>query len=247
MRIETAVAGLALVAIAVHLWLNQLPPVDAGPWSRADWPLLAALAIGGVPLVAGLARRLLQRDFSSDLLAGLSIVTAVLLGEYLAGTLVVLMLSGGQAIEAFAVRRASSALEALARRMPSRAHRRLDGATEDIALEAIEPGDTLVVFPHETCPVDGIVLEGRSAMDESTHRRAVRALEGAGLGRPLRRHQRPWGADHPGERRAVDSRYARIMQVMRESEQRRPRSAASVTSSAPSTPHRRGPPPRRGR
>ena len=223
MRIETAVAGLALAAIAVHLWLSQLPPAMLGAWPRADWPLLAALAMGGVPLVAGLARRLLRREFSSDLLAGLSIVTAVLLGEYLAGTLVVLMLSGGQAIEAFAVRRASSALEALARRMPSRAHRRIDGATEDVALEAIEPGDTLVVFPHETCPVDGIVLEGRSAMDESYL-----------TGEPFVLSKAPGSAVLSGainghgaltiraERRAVDSRYARIMQVMRESEQRRP-------------------------
>jgi cation transport ATPase len=58
-------------------------------------------------------------DFGSDLLAGISIVSSVALGEYLAGTLVVLMLSGGQALEAFAVRRASAVLLALAGRMPS--------------------------------------------------------------------------------------------------------------------------------
>lgn len=223
MRIETAVAGLALVAIAVHLWLDQLPPAMVGPWPRAEWPLLAALAMGGVPLVAGLARRLVRREFSSDLLAGLSIVTAVLLGEYLAGTLVVLMLSGGQAIEAFAVRRASSALEALARRMPSRAHRRVDGATEDVALEAIEPGDTLVVFPHETCPVDGIVLEGRSAMDESYltgEPYVLSKVVGSGV---LSGAVNGEGAlTIRAEKSAVDSRYAKIMQVMRESEQRRP-------------------------
>ncbi len=59
-----------------------------------------------------------QRDFGSDLLAGISIVTSVLLGEYLAGTLVVLMLSGGESIEGLAVRSAASVLQALARRMP---------------------------------------------------------------------------------------------------------------------------------
>ena len=73
---------------------------------RFSWPWWLA----AFPLVAGLVIRLVRFEFSSDLLAGISIVTSVVLGEYLAGTLVVLMLSGGQALEAYAVRRASSAL-----------------------------------------------------------------------------------------------------------------------------------------
>src|SRR5581483_3296058 len=105
--------------------------------------------------------------FGSDLLAGISIVTSVLLGQYLAGTLVVLMLSGGQALEAYAVRSASSVLEALAHRMPWQAHRKRDGLLADVALDAVAVGDTLVVLPHEFCPVDGTVLEGHGVMDES--------------------------------------------------------------------------------
>ena len=77
------------------------------------------------------------------------------------------MLSGGQALEAYAVRRASSALLALARRMPSQAHRKQNGGLHDIALEEVSVGDLLVVLPHETCPVDAIVIQGRSTMDES--------------------------------------------------------------------------------
>ena len=101
-RRELAIAVLAVLAMALHLTL--IP----------DWPLYAALALGGLPLVVDLGRGLLRGNFSSDLLAGISIVTSVILGEYLAGTLVVLMLSGGQALESYAVRRASSALSALA-------------------------------------------------------------------------------------------------------------------------------------
>jgi len=166
---DVAIAAVALMAIGVHLALRWTGPRAAwvGGLDLADGPLLAALGIGGLPLVFGLAARLVRREFSSDLLAGISIVTAVILGEYLAGTLVVLMLSGGQAIESYAVRSASSALEALVKRMPTRAHRREDGVTTDVALDDIAPGDLLVVFPHETCPVDGIVVEGRSTMDES--------------------------------------------------------------------------------
>jgi heavy metal translocating P-type ATPase len=208
------IALLAVAAILLHLTL--LP----------TWPLLGALVLGGGPLVITLGRGLLRGNFSSDLLAGISIVTSVVLGEYLAGTLVVLMLSGGQALESYAVRRASSALLALAKRLPSVAHRRLNAQsqdTEDVPLEAVVPGDDLVVFPHETCPVDGTVIEGRSSMDESyltgepyelSKTVGAAVLSGAVNGEGVLTIR--------AEKRAVDSRYARIMEVMRESEQRRP-------------------------
>src|SRR5208282_3149509 len=89
------------------------------------------------------------------------------LGEYLAGTLVVLMLSGGEALEAYAVRSASSVLAALAARMPSRAHRKRNEELAEVTLDEVTIGDLLVVFPHEICPVDGTVLDGRGVMDES--------------------------------------------------------------------------------
>jgi heavy metal translocating P-type ATPase len=227
LSLQGAIAVLALAAIAIHLALRFGP--RAGDLELAglplhDWPLLVALALGGLPLVAGLAGNLVRRELSSDLLAGISIVTSALLGEYLAGTLVVLMLSGGQALESYAVRSASSVLEALARRMPQRAHRRAAGGVEDVALDAVVPGDTLLVFPHEICPVDGTVVEGHGAMDESYL-----------TGEPYLLSKVPGAAVLSGavngetalliraDKKAIDSRYAKILDVMRESEQRRPR------------------------
>jgi cation transport ATPase len=70
------------------------------------------------------------------------------------------MLSGGEAVEAYAVRSASAVLEALARRMPSQAHRRKDDQVTDVPLGEVMVGDELVIFPHETCPVDGAVVDG---------------------------------------------------------------------------------------
>jgi len=223
---ELIVAGISAAAIVVHLLLRLwLDPTDQllGVSSQ-EIPLFFALLAGGIPVVLGLARHLVRLELSADLLAGISIVTAAILGEYLAGTLIVLMLSGGQVLEDFAQRRASSALSALARRLPSRAHRQRDGVVQDIALDQIVPGDVLIVFPHETCPVDGTVVDGRSTMDESyltgepyllPKVAGSAVLSGAinGEGALTIRADRP----------AVDSRYARIMQVMRESEQRRPR------------------------
>ncbi len=96
-RHQTAViAVFAAAAIAVHLvlrfGLRSTPAVS-------DAPLLATIVLGGVPLLFQLLRDLLRREFGSDLLGGISIVTSVLLGEYLAGSIVVLMLSGGEALE----------------------------------------------------------------------------------------------------------------------------------------------------
>src|SRR5664280_463591 len=130
-------------------------------------PLLAVLALGGIPLVYQLIIKLFRRDFGADLLAGISIVTAVLLDEYLAGSLVVLMLSGGVVLESYAVRKASSVLEALAIRMPSVAHRKSGDQLADISTEQVNIGDSLLILPHEICPVDGTVLEGSGTMDES--------------------------------------------------------------------------------
>jgi heavy metal translocating P-type ATPase len=218
---ESVIAILAAAGIAIHLVLRF--GVNVAPLAR-DVPLFVVLLLGGLPLVIDLARKALRRQFGSDLLAGISIVTAILLGEYLAGAFVVLMLSGGEALEQFAAGRASSVLDALARRMPSVAHRRSGSAIEDVPLADLRPGDTILVLPHEISPVDGVVIEGRGVMDESYL-----------TGEPFLMAKTPGSDVFSGAvngeqaltvratRLAVDSRYAKIMNVMRDSEQRRPR------------------------
>ena len=203
---------------------------DPGGWfagrslTVAELPLIAMLIIGGGLLVADLLGKLVQGTFGSDLLAGVAIVTSLLLGEYVAGVLVVLMLSGGEALESRAVSRAGDVLNALARRMPTVAHRRLEGRLADVPLAELAVGDTIVVLPHEICPVDGTVVAGRGTMDESyltgepyQMRKAPGSLvlSGAINGEAALEVR----ADRVGE----DSRYAKIMQVLRESEQQRPR------------------------
>jgi heavy metal translocating P-type ATPase len=226
LRRDSLIAALALSAVGIHLVLRFIAPVS-GQWLGVDWatwPLIVALLAGGIPLVVGLLREMIAFRFGSDLLAGMSIITALVLGEYLAGVLVVLMLSGGQTLEAYAVRSASSALAALARRMPTTVHRRREGGLEEIAISDADVGDLLVVFPHETCPVDGVVVEGRSEMNEAYLTGEPYMLSKTVGSAVLSGAVNGEGAlTVRAEKRAVDSRYAKIMQVMRESEQRRPR------------------------
>jgi len=212
---------LSLVGIATHLLLRFGLHTNV---TVQHIPLWATLALGGIPLLYDLLKKLAQREFGSDLLAGISIVSAVLLGEYLAGAIVVLMLAGGEALESYAVGNATSVLRALAKRVPSAAHRRRDSQIINIALDEVAVGDTLAVFPHDICPVDGVVVEGHGMMDESFL-----------TGEPFKITKAPGSTVISGAingesaltitatKRAVDSRYAKIMEVMRESEQHRPR------------------------
>jgi len=189
----------------------------------AELPLLTVLLFGGVPLLYQLLKKLLQGDFGADLLAGIAIVTSVLLDEYLAGSLVVMMLSGGAVLELYAVRKASSVLEALASRMPSIAHRKSLDVLVDITTDQVLIGDTLLILPHEICPVDGTVLEGVGTMDESFL-----------TGEPYQMSKTTGSIVISGaingdsaltiraDKLSVDSRYAKIMEVMRSSEKYRP-------------------------
>ena len=220
-RKHAAIAVLSLAAILLYLVLRF--GLRASPNVR-DLPLLIALALGGIPLVWELLIHLARREYGSDLLAGISIVTSVVLGQYLAGSLVVLMLSGGEALENYAVRNASSVLQALAKRMPSVARVKRGSEVVSVPLDQIAIGDMVMVYPHDICPVDGVVMEGRSVMDESYL-----------TGEPFQMSKTPGSEVLSGAingeaaltiratKLAVDSRYATIMQVMRASEQQRPR------------------------
>jgi heavy metal translocating P-type ATPase len=220
-RKTSFIAGFAMSAILGYLILRFGFRTNT---QTAQIPLLATLAFGGTLLLYDLFKKLLRREFGSDLLAGISILTSVLLGEYLAGSIIVLMLAGGEALENYAVNHASSVLRALAQRMPSLAHRKEGSKILDVPLEAISVGDTLMIYPHDICPVDGVVVEGHGRMDESfltgepfeiTKAPGALVLSGAINGEAaltIRSTKRP-----------VDSRYAKIMEVMRESERNRPR------------------------
>ena len=218
---ETYIAALSAICILLSLTLRFSFHTTVGVWEA---PLFITLVAGGVPLLIDLGTKLLSREFGSDLLAGLSVVTSVLLGEYLVGAIVVLMLSGGTALEHYATRRASAVLDALARRMPTIAHRKAASSVIDIELSDINVGEPLVVLPHEICPVDGIVVAGHGAMDESYL-----------TGEPFQMSKTPGSEVLSGavngetaitirvSRLPVDSRYAKIMQVMRASEENRTR------------------------
>ena len=214
------IAVLSLLGIGIHLIFRFVYETDP---AISRLPLLVILVVGGLPMLYDLLRKLLKREFGSDLLGGISIITSVVLGEYLAGSIIVLMLAGGEALESYALRSASSVLAALAKRMPSVAHRKRGAEIADVTLAEVVVGDALVIYPHDICPVDGEVTEGHGSMDESyltgepfqiTKTSGSTVISGAINGESVLTIRTT--------KLASDSRYAKIMEVLRESEAKRP-------------------------
>lgn len=208
---QMVIALGSIVAIAVHFALNS------------NVPLLVLIAFGGVPLLIQIMLKLFKSGIGVDFLGAIELVASTVLEQYLAAVLIVLMLAGGQALERYAMRRASAVLRALSDRMPSLAHRKNDDKIEEIALADIAIGDNIVIFPHATAPVDGEVVEGHGSMDESyltgepyqvSKTIGADVLSGAINGEAV--------IVIRAGKIAQDSRYAQIMGVMQEAEQKRP-------------------------
>ena len=156
-------AATALLVIAAGLTLQPLAP----DWSERLW--LGGLVVTGAPIVFTTIREAREGHWATDVVAVLAIVGAVLLQQPLAGLVIVVMRSGGEALEDYAAARASSALRELEDAAPRIAHRLADDRTtiEDIAVGAIAIGDHLLVRPGDIVPCDCAVVDGNSLVDVS--------------------------------------------------------------------------------
>ncbi|MFN8574837.1 MAG: heavy metal translocating P-type ATPase [Gemmatimonadaceae bacterium] len=155
--------------VLVGLALGALARLRDGTPDRANLIWLAVLLITGAPVVIKTVRGMLAGRFAADIVAMLAIVAALALNQPLAGLIVVLMQTGGEALERYAEGRASAAVRALEADAPRHAHRRDAGGTVivDVAVEDIRVGDALVVRPGEMLPCDGVVIDGESHLDTS--------------------------------------------------------------------------------
>ncbi|WP_136708551.1 heavy metal translocating P-type ATPase [Agromyces sp. H66] len=135
----------------------------AVPWLFGAYALAVAAWQG-----VGMVRDILRGHWGLDVLAVTAIVATVLVGEYIAALIVVLMLTGGEALEDYANRRAKRELDALLARAPQYAHRIVDDHFVDVAIDEVRPGDVLLVRPSEIVPVDGTLRSVETSMDQSS-------------------------------------------------------------------------------
>jgi len=129
---------------------------------------MLGLIATGAPVVWGTLRAAGRGRFATDVVATLSIVGAVVLGHPFAGLVIVLMQTGGEALERFAEGRASAAVRALEEAAPRVAHRIVGGHVDDVPVSVVQVGDELLVRPGDLIPCDGVVIEGESEIDTSS-------------------------------------------------------------------------------
>ena len=176
----------------------------------------AGLALTGLPVVWRTLRGVAAGRFAADLVAMLAIVAALALGEPLAGLIVVLMQTGGEALERYAEGRASDAVRELEAAAPRLAHRVGAGGLEDIAADEVAVGDELFVRPGELVPCDAVVIEGRSQVDTARltgEPLPVSATAGTRLLSGSRNLDGPLTVRATA--RAEESQYARIVELVR--------------------------------
>lgn len=210
-----AIIGLLLGSLMT--WVLGDPGLGSDAW-------LATLLLGGIPIVLSTIRGLLMGRFAADVVAMLAIMAAMLFGEGFAGTIIVLMQSGGEALEDYGMGRASSALDALAARAPRFATRVHDRETSVVRVEDVKPEDVLLVRKGELVPVDGVLSSEGADIDQS-------AITGEPLVRPKSKGDKLLsGSVNVGvvlQMRATkvsgESQYSKIVELVRHAQERKPR------------------------
>ncbi len=188
----------------------------------ANRVLAAVLFIGSLPFIKDMVVSIFHKEFGIDLIAAVGILSSLVIGEYLAGCVILLMLSGGKALEVYALSRARKELSELLSRAPTKAHRKVGEKIEDIPVDDIAIHDVVVVKPGEIVPADGIVLSGKSMVDES-------ALTGESLPVEKAEHMQVMSGsmnmDGVLEIKALkpssESRYAQIVKLVRDAEEQK--------------------------
>ncbi len=162
-KFDYLIPSIALLGIIFYaiMHLSHFPEV-------ANYFILATLLLGAFPLFLEMVKNMLKGNFGVDLIAMVAIITSIFLSQYLAGTVILLMLSGGEALEGYAMRRARKELTALLANAPTIAHIKTeDGELKDVPVEQLSIDTLIVVKPGEIIPADGVAVSGFSLVDES--------------------------------------------------------------------------------
>ena len=154
----TAMVGL--VALILEFGFHQ-----------SQWAFWLVSIIGGIMTISmliGMIQTLRSGKYGVDILAITAIVATLLVGDYWASLVVLIMLTGGDSLEDYASHQASRELRSLLDNSPQVAHRVTGETIDDLAVEDVQVGELILVKPGELVPVDGRVVAGESFVDESS-------------------------------------------------------------------------------
>ncbi|NEM91690.1 heavy metal translocating P-type ATPase [Galbitalea soli] len=188
----------------------------SGNGGATRWVVSGFAVIVAAYLSIGMVRGLLRRHWGIDILAVIAIVATIVVGEYWAGLVIVVMLAGGRALEDYAGRRARAELTALLARAPQFAHVLVDGTPRDLAIEEVRIGDSLVVRPGEVVPVDCVLLSAEATVDASQLTgESVPVEHAAGAQIPSGVVNLDGAISVRATQLAADSQYQRVVELVR--------------------------------
>ncbi|WP_209898821.1 heavy metal translocating P-type ATPase [Nocardia goodfellowii] len=165
-RLQRAKPPVLLISCLLMLGLGGLMwLIEAHDAADIFW--IAGTVIAWLAATEEVVTALRKGRFGVDMIAWLALIGTLLVGEYLAGALIGVMLATGAALDAAAERRAAKDLHALLDRAPRTARRRLGESIEVVPLDAVAAGDILLVGPGEVVPVDGWLTADTAELDES--------------------------------------------------------------------------------
>jgi heavy metal translocating P-type ATPase len=217
-RLRVAVRRFPLVTLTVLIGgvAVGLLAADLEPAARL-LSSVYALAIAAMEAVR-MIRGLLLRQLGLDILAVTAIISTVVVGEWGASLIIVLMLTGGEALERAAAGRAQRELRALLDRVPQLAHRiDSDGSISDIPAALVRIGDRLLVRPADLVPVDSTLVSGSAEFDESSLTGESLPVEKAEGDAVLSGSVNGVAAvEVEASALAIDSQYQRIVELVRE-------------------------------
>lgn len=159
--IRTSIGGAALLTSLILGWTNH---ADVLPFDLA-W---IAVVLCGVPIVLGALIGLIKdHDVTADVLVSLALIGCLSLQEYAAAGEVAFIMEVGTILEDFTSAKANKGIESLIRMSPSKARLVEEGKETLVAVEAVQKGQLIHILPGEEVPLDGLVEEGVSSLDES--------------------------------------------------------------------------------
>src|SRR3989344_3445751 len=129
---------------------------------------IAAIAVGIAEISWDSFKKIRERNYSLDYIALLAMAVSLIAQQYLAGAVIALMITGGEALEDYASSRAEGALRGLAERIPKFCTMRLSGGTTaEKPIQDVASGETIIVKPNEIIPLDGTLLSEKALLNEA--------------------------------------------------------------------------------
>ena len=164
-------AGFLVLGLLFEFVLTGLNPAVASvlthPLTLADGLFLVAIALSGYPVVRGGYYSARNRSLDIDLLMGTAIIAATGIGYFVEAATLAVLFSIAELLEDYSMDRARDSLRELMELSPDEATVRRKGEEVTVPAEAVAVGETVVVRPGEKIPLDGTVVDGGSAVDES--------------------------------------------------------------------------------